>query len=94
MRCRIKQPLSERGYLVRLRVEQVCVLRHRGSEGMMSRLQLLWLLLLGQKERKVHNPEEVKSRRIPQRDATRLQQLCTLQTKMTQQRALQNVGAE
>lgn len=94
MRCRIKQPLSERGYLVRLRVEQVCVLRQRGSEGMMSRLQLLWLLLSGQKERKVHNPEEVKSRGIPERDAARLQQLCTLQTKMTQQRALQIVGAE
>lgn len=74
-----------------LRVEQVCVLRHRSGEGMMSRLQLLWLLLSGQKEGKVHNPEEVKSGGIPERHATGLQQLRTLQSKMTQQRALRDV---
>lgn len=81
-------------YLVWLRVEQVCVLRQRSSEGMMSWFQFLRLLLLGQEKRKVHHPQEVEGRRIPEHDATRLQQLCTLQTKMTQQRALQNRGAE
>lgn len=81
-------------YLVWLRVEQVCVLRQRSSEGMVSWLQLLRLLLLGQEEGKVHHPQEVEGSRIPEHDATRLQQLCTLQTKTTQQRALQNMGAE
>lgn len=81
-------------YLVWLRVEQVCVLRQRRSKGMMRRLQLLRLLLLGQEERKVHHPQEVECRRIPERDATRLQQLSTLQAKMTQQRALQNIRSE
>lgn len=54
----------------------------------MSWFQLLWIIFFGQEERKVHDPQEVEGWGVTHYHTMRLQELCTLQAKMTQQWAL------
>lgn len=70
--------------LLRLRVEQMGVLREGSGERVMGCLQLPGLLPAGQKEREVHHPQKAEDRRVAHANAARLQEFRTLEAEVAQ----------